>query len=401
MTARRALVWLLCAAFAGCASEGGVTGTGISASVTGSINWIQPPQAPAPPPFPIRVTIAEAPAVTTVAAADGTFALEGRFSGAVTVVFADDAGAAAIGSLALEIPAGSVTLLENVAIDPSAPLEDRVRPLAVRQLDIVGHLDLAECAAGGATLLVSDNARPPRQILVALSADTEIVARDGTPLDCAALREGVRLGIEGFLRRDTQTLDATRVVVTPPPLPPPGEPRRERVRGLVLATDCARGELVVEQPHDGEASVRVIRLTEETELRCGIDPSRACDCAAIAGGDGVQGSGTIFPRRPGQVIADTLTVTTVPRLTLLGTLERADCGGGALAVRVATPGDRVVRVALSRGTAIQCGRRACPCTALGTGHRLRLEGTLRSAEPPVLDAVTITVLARTRAGTSP
>jgi hypothetical protein len=401
MTPLRALALVLCAALAGCASEGGVTGTGITASVSGSISQVREPAAAAPLPFPIRVTIAQVPTVTTVASADGTFALRGPFAGPVTVLFSDAASETPIGSLPLEIPAGSVTLLENIEIDTAAPADARVRPLAVRQLDIVGRLDLAECAGDGAMLLVSDDARPPHQLLVTLAVETEIVARDGTPLDCAALRDGQRLGIEGFLDLRTQTLLATRVIVAPPPQPPADEPRRERLGGVVLAVDCARGELALAQRADGDAVRRLVRLTEATAVRCGIDPSLPCGCADIAVGDGLQGSGTIFPRRPGVVIADAVTVTPAPRVTLLGALAGVDCARGELTVRDAAPGDRTVRVLLSRATQLRCGRDACTCTGLRVRDRLRVEGTLRLAEPPVVDATAITVLAASRAVASP
>lgn len=298
MTIGRLLALLVL--LAGCGSEGGVTGTGINASVSGSIVQV------GAPPVGIRITVAEAPEVTTVAADDGTFVLRGRFAGAVTLLFSDDATGAEIGPLALEVPAGSVTLLENVAIDRSAPPPARVQPLAVRQLDIVARVDLAECDGTGATVLVSDEAR--RQFLVALTAETEIVARDGTALDCAALRVGRRVGVEGFLRLRDQTLVATRVVVAPPRPAAPDDPRRERFRGVALAVDCALGEVVINQRLDGELIRRLLRLTERSEVRCGSE-MRACGCADIAVGSTVSGSGTIFPRSPGVVIVDDVLVT--------------------------------------------------------------------------------------------
>ncbi len=310
MTIRRALALLaLLAQLAGCGSEGGVTGTGIAASVSGSIVQVSDGAAPAPLPFPIRITVAEVPEVTTVTAGDGTFTLRGGFAGAVTLLFSDADTATAIGPLPLDIPAGSVTLLENIEIDRAAPPDERIRPLAVRQLDIVGRVALAECDGEPASLLVRDEARPPRQFLVALTADTEILARDGTALDCAALRPGRRVGVEGFLRLRGQTLVATRIVVAPPPAVAPDEPRAERFRGVAMAVDCGVGELVLAQRLDGEAIRRRVLLDERSEVRCDGAPPRACACADIALGSGIAGSGTLFPRRPGVVVADVLVVT--------------------------------------------------------------------------------------------
>ena len=304
MSWRHALALLAILGAAGCASEGGVTGTGISASVSGNVVAVD--AAAAALPFPIRVTVAEAPAVTTVTADDGTFALTGQFSGAITLQFSNAASGAALGPLPLEIPAGSVTVLENIEIDTAAPEPDRIRPRAVRQFDIGGRIDLVECGTDG-TLLVTDGARPARQFLIALTADTEIVSGDGAPLDCTALRAGRRVRVEGFLRLRTQTLVATQVIVGPLPAPSPDAPRRERFRGAVAAVACDVGQITLVQLTDGDAVRRQIRLTPDTEILCGAD-ARPCRCAAIDIGDGLRGSGTIFPRAPGVVVADTVTV---------------------------------------------------------------------------------------------
>ncbi len=309
---RRALTLLTILFLAGCASEGGVTGTGISASVSGNIVAVDQ-SAAVGLPFPIRVTVAEVPEVTAVTDNDGTFALRGRFSGAVTLQFSNAASGAPIGPLPLEIPAGSVTVLENIEITTTAPEPDRVQPRAVRQFDLAGRIDLAECGDDG-TLLVTDSARPPRQFLITLTADTDIVSRDGTPLDCSALRAGRRVRVEGFLRLRTLTLVATEVIVAPPPAPAPDAARRERFRGSVAAVACDLGQITIAQATDGDVVRRRIRLTPETDIECGADP-RPCRCAAIAVGDGLRGNGTIFPRAPGLVIADLVTVLPPSRST--------------------------------------------------------------------------------------
>ena len=310
MSRRLAWALLLLAIVAGCSSEGGVTGTGISSSVSGNV--VDVGHEASALPFPIRITVDQAPEVTTVTAADGTFALSGRFSGAVTLAFARADDGTPIGPLALEIPAGSVTVLENIAIDTAAPPPDRVQPRAVRQLDVGGRLDMAECSGDGGTILVSDGAVPPRQFLVTLTADTQIVSRAGAPLDCAALRPGRRVRVEGFLRLRTLTLVATTVIVAPPPAPPPDTPRRERFRGVAAALACDVGEITIAQETDGDVVRRRLRLTEATDIECG-DPPRRCRCGAIAVGDLLRGNGTIFPRAPGVVVVDALTVLPGPR----------------------------------------------------------------------------------------
>lgn len=310
MTPLRAGLLALCAALAGCGAEGGVTGTGVTSTVSGNVVLVTQPQDAALP-FVIRVTVEQAPEATAITDAEGTFTLSGRFSGAITLAFSKAADGAAIGPLTLEIPAGSVTVLENIAIDTAAPRESRVQPAAVRQLDVVGHVDLVECGRDGGTMLVTDNAAPPRQFMVALTPATEILARDGTPLTCAGLSADRRVRVEGLFRLRTQTLVATLVVLGPPPAPPPDMPRRERFRGRLLGVDCAVGDLTVEQGTPPDTVRRLVRLTATSEVRCAGDAPPRCACADLAPGDGLQVVGTIFPRRPGLVVADTVTV--VPR----------------------------------------------------------------------------------------
>lgn len=310
MSRRLGVLWLLwlAGAAAGCglSAEGGVTGTGIS-SVSGNVALVE--QSVAALPFAIRVTLEQAPAIDAVTDADGAFVLRGRFAGAVTLRFSRVDGGDELGRLALEVPAGSTTLLENIAIDTGAPPEARVQPAAVRQLDVIGRLDLVECRAAGGALLVTAG---DRQLLIDLTSATEILDRAGAALDCGALRAGQRVRVEGFLRLRTQTLVATQVVVAPPSGPAPDAPRRERFRGEVARVDCAAGELTVEQLAAGETVRRRVALVDATDLRCGAIDPRPCACAAIAPGDPVQVVGTILPRRPGLVVADALTV--LPRL---------------------------------------------------------------------------------------
>jgi hypothetical protein len=313
MRAIRLFCLLAMLALAGCAAEGGVTGTGI-ASVSGNVVQVsQTAAAPAALPFPIRVTVQELPSATAVTDADGAFTVRGAFSGTVTLQFANAADGSPIGPLALEVPAGSSTLLENIEIHTAAPLPERVRPRAVRQLDVFGHLDLVECAADGTgTLLVSDNGHPPRQYLATLTADTVILGRDGAALTCAELSATHRppLRVEGLLRLADQTIVATLVVVSQghPPRPADDQPRAERLRGVVTAVACARGLIEVAQAEAPEPIHRIVHLGDRTEVRCAGMPPTLCSCADIAVGDGLAVRGYITPGRPGVVEATLVTL---------------------------------------------------------------------------------------------
>lgn len=390
MTTVRLFRWLLSLALAGCAAEGGVSGTGISASVSGNIVQVDAAETGAALPFAVRVSVAEVPDVSVVADAAGTFTLRGAFAGPVTLWFRRDDDGTLLGPLPLEVPAGSVTVLENIAIDLRAPLAERVQPRALRQLDVAGHLELVECdGEGGGTLLVADAGRPARQFLVTLTAGSEVLGRDGTVLACADLRLGDPVRAEGLLRPADQALIASQVVVMPPRARAPDAPRQERFRGRVTAVDCARALFEVEQVVARAAPRRTVRLDPTTELRCAAD-ARACTCADIVVGAAVQVTGLLFPRRPGEVLAELVVLDAPPPPSeRTGRLARVDCARATLVLAAdALP---ATRVALLPTTMILCGATPCRCADLRPRQRVRVEG-MTGAGPPVLEAARVTVL---------
>jgi hypothetical protein len=303
---------LLLAAIAGCA-EGGVTGTGI-ASVSGNIVQISDMAAvTAALPFAVRVTVEQQPSATATTDADGTFTVRGGFSGAVTLQFSNADDGSPIGPLSLEVPVGSSTVLENIEIRTGAPLAERVRPRAVRQLDVFGRLDMIECADDGTgTVLVSDAGRPSRQFLATLTADTIIHGRNGASLTCAQLRALHRpeVRVEGLVRLADQTIVATFVMVTDArPSPPAADvPRPERIQGVVMGIDCQRGELDVAQDLGPDQVTRVVRIEPATEVLCAAQPPVPCTCADIGPGEPVTVHGDLTPGHPGEVVARRITL---------------------------------------------------------------------------------------------
>ncbi|MGD9762722.1 MAG: hypothetical protein AB7V27_03295 [Candidatus Binatia bacterium] len=388
------LVLLCCAALASClSSEGGVTGTGVSSSVSGNIRLVNAAAERAELPFPIRVSIEGMPDLTAVTDDEGSFALRGGFSGAIVLTFADASRGASLGGLPLEVPAGSEVILENIEIDPGVPPSERVRPAAVRQLDVFGRLDMVECeGAGAGTVLISDDSAPPHQFLIVLSGETEIAARDGDPLVCDDLEPGMAVRVEGLLRLEDQTTVALLVVTTSarPPRSPGGEPRPERLRGAVVAVDCAAGTVEVEQVVGAEAVSRTVQLFADTEIRCAADPPIECACADIHVGTAVAVSGTISPRRPGVVRAELVTIGQGPlRLELAGRVHRINCADRELTVREERL-DEALRVRVSEATVIRCGRQPCACTDLQPDDRVRVEGVRSPFDRRVIEALRIT-----------
>jgi hypothetical protein len=397
MSPGRLIALLACSVLVGCgaASEGGVTGTGISA-ISGNIAAVHEQIAAhldVTLPFPIRVTIAGVSGIESTTDGEGAFQLAGQFSGEITLLFTNADDGAEIGPLVLEVPAGSQTVLENIEIRIAAPLPERVRPQAVRQFDVFGRADLVECQRDGrGTVLLTDDGRPPRQFMISLATDTEIVDRGGAPLSCDDIAVGASLRVEGFLQRSDRTLIALTVVVAAPRPPRPGpSPRSERLRGVVHAVSCPRGVVEVEQAAIDEVR-RVVLLTDRTVFQCSDDAPGPCDCSAIGIGAPIAVSGTIFPARPGQVRAEVvfLQAAAVP-VELVGPITRLACDSRALAVADAESG-QVVRVALTETTDIRCaGNTPCRCADLQPRQRVRVQGH-RPPEGGHVTAVRVAVL---------
>lgn len=393
------LCLLACVALLGCASsEGGVTGTGVSA-VSGNIVLVSDQSdASVTLPFPVRVTIAEAPGIESTTDADGVFQLSGAFSGAITLQFANAIEGVPIGPLTLEVPVGSQTILENIVIRTTGPEAERVQPQAVRQFDVFGRVDMVDCDADGTgVVLVTDQGRPPRQVLVRLTPDTEIAARDGAPLTCGDLRASDTVRVSGLLRRDDGSIIALLIVVgSPRPPKPEPTPRPERLRGVVEGVTCARGLIEIEQ-RGADPVRRIVRLTDGTEFLCEGGVPDPCDCSAIDIGAQIAVAGTIFPSRPGQILADVVVLgAAVVPVVGMGPITRLACANAGLGVEDTATGE-TLRVALTPETVITCrGGLLCRCSALRVRQRVRVDG-VRSPGGGTVTAERVTVLGQRQA----
>jgi hypothetical protein len=284
-----------------------------------------------------------------------------------------------IGLLPLEIPAGSQTVLENIDLRTDGPSEERVRPRAVRQLDIFGRADLVECAADDTgVLLLVDGGRPARQFMVRLDAGTAITGRAGLSLACVDIPHGSTVHVEGLVRIADRTIVALAVELSGGPPSTGSGPRPEQVRGVVSRAACDRGLVEVTQRSDAETVGRVIALRPSTEFHC--RGQSTCDCGAIVVGDPIVVDGTISPAAPGLVLADVVDVGALPEpVTLTGVVTSLACEGGALAVRERA-GALPTRVVLTPETDVRCpGQRPCECAGCGYATAFRSMGTARWA----------------------
>jgi hypothetical protein len=290
---------LLFAACSGCA-DGGPVGTGIGASlVTGNVTEVQVNGSASVAVPPVRVSIDEAPGIEDTTDAHGNFALEGDFSGLITLRFRAENVEA---SERIEVPAGSEVTLEDVQIRPGA-----VQTSNIELGRFFGRVELVDCFAdaSGADILVKDQRRvSANQFLVRVTSETVIVRGDGLSLACAQIDDNVSIAVAGRIRRVDGTIEAITIVIGPPP---PGNPQpveQRRFRGTVTPViNCQTRMILIFDDMIGETRLTLLPNTAIVDAN-----QQSLRCSDISVGNRVDGVGVINVRRPGAVEVLRMTV---------------------------------------------------------------------------------------------
>jgi hypothetical protein len=294
---------LLSLTVAGCASssDGGPVGSGISASmVSGNIVAIG---SPSPSRYqgqnagatlePVLVSIDEAPTVIGETDADGNFLLSGAFSGQVTVRFSTAEFSAV---LPLNVPLGSVVVLQDVVIRPSS-----VQIGSALQLSFSGTVAATDCDSK--VLVVNDRKPTPDDFLVWLSVDTSIIDASGEALACATLQEGQSLCVQGAINVSSSWTTALAIEVEPSAQCTPKQFEEIRVLGTIHIVNCGSGMISL----DGPTGTSRVLLSPSTVLE-GATDQQPLTCQDLSVGDTLDGQGLINIRNPGVIDAETLTV---------------------------------------------------------------------------------------------
>lgn len=294
----------LLAAFAallvGCSADGGPVGSGISSSIGGNIvgvdQNVSTTDSGGGATLPaVTVSIDQHPGISTTTDSDGTFELDGDFSGQITLRFRTGQ---IVATQALDIPAGSTTVLQDITVRPQ-----RIDLGGARQLGFFGHIRLVDCTDG--TLLVDDRRSIANQFLVHLLPQTVISTADGQPLQCSDLHDGDPIGIQGLIRLSDLTIDAVGITVAPPPPGAPQPVQQLRFVGTAAFINCQLGLLVREV--SGTVRINILPSTVITD-----DQQQPLPCTAIQVGDHIDGQGSIKIRRPDVVDAISMVVTPAP-----------------------------------------------------------------------------------------
>lgn len=199
MKRRRAVAacWLLI--LAGCASDGGQRGTGISVAA-GNVASVRT-GTPATVDH-IDVSI-EGTDLHTTTAADGSFVLQGTFAGDTALRFerAPDVPSA---RLPVSAPAGCRLDVQDVVIDAASGAAEASRV----DVTFEGRIEVLACADGRVTLASVHREADDLETYDVTLTGSRLADADGTALACADLRVDDRLDVQGTFAVDGSIEDA-------------------------------------------------------------------------------------------------------------------------------------------------------------------------------------------------
>lgn len=401
-----AIVLLL---WAGCSSEGGVVGSGISATVQGNVIEVNleggggaEEDEPIPP---VLVSIDEAPDLAPVETMpDGSFEISGEFSGDVTVRFSEPGNDEdrCSDTVPVQVPAGAISFLPDVEVRcDQNPAVHVNRP---KLFNVSARLQEIDCE--GMRLRAQDESPSPHLISLRLLESTELTTRGGDPATCSQLVPGTRiLLVEGVVDTDGEqnqgVIDAVRIVTDPlEPRPTPGDVRAHR-RGFVLRTNCSDG--VIHFTDRDLSDLVKVQLGPQTRFECEGIAADQCNCAGIQFGDVIEVDGVRRIERAGVIQAERAVVRPNPQTqivrTLRGDIQAIDCEQGRMEIVDRRLGNTVVSLVMDDSTAFQCGligRRSCECDDLGIGDRAHVDVLVPLDPPGDPRALTVLLVATAR-----
>ncbi len=192
-----AACWLV--ALAGCASDGGQRGTGITAAA-GNVASVQSSASAAVAGIDVAIDGTD---LHTTTDARGAFSLHGSFAGYTTLSFTRTADGLAA-RLRVDAPAGGRIDAHDVALDATTG-DARANVVAVV---FQGRLEVLDCPDDRITLSSVHRAPDDLDTYDVVLASSSLHDPDGKALTCADLRLGDRLDVDGAYDADGAIGDA-------------------------------------------------------------------------------------------------------------------------------------------------------------------------------------------------
>ena len=203
---RRLTVFALIFAYSCGAIDGGSRGTGITATLQGTVASVQTASNPGSPVEGLSVVVQHHRA-HTVTDSGGAFVLQGSFDGHVTALFRRSSDKIRV-RLPIYLPSGGTMTLNAVHLDNTTA----TATVDSATIDFVGQITQIDCV--GQTLTMLPAKRPPgdNDAYTVLLNTSSLVDSLGNPVACSQLSNGEFAHIQGTVNDDSTFGNAVIVI---------------------------------------------------------------------------------------------------------------------------------------------------------------------------------------------
>lgn len=300
-----------CSAYAcsGVSSDGGQSGTGISA-IRGNVVAVI---GAAPEVADILVSLA-ATNLTTLTDANGRFELRGNASGAAELRFERQRDGL-FARTDVVVPAGGVLDLQEIELDSQ---NGEVRP-ARQRVEFEGIVEALDCAGGTIRFTPKDD--DPAATVFTVEVASATIRDDGALLACVDLNVGDRAQVLG------ETTDGSTLVNAEIELEEDEGNEDVEFEGIVRALDCADGKIhLTPKDDDPAATVFIVEAASATIRNDGV----VLSCEDLEVGDRFQ----VHAERSGSTLVNAELELEESEdsqdVEFEGIVQALDCAGGAI-----------------------------------------------------------------------
>ena len=187
------------------AIDGGSRGTGITATVQGTVQTAQGPSGQGSSVDGIRASI-QGHQAKSVTDSSGVFQVQGQFSGHLNVLFRRKSDGLRA-SLPIYLPSAGTLTLNGVGIEASGTVT-----VASAGVDFLGVITEADCAGQRLTMLSAKRPAGNMDQYVIDLSNSSIVDSQGNPVSCSALQDGQTAHVQGTVENNATFGNATIVI---------------------------------------------------------------------------------------------------------------------------------------------------------------------------------------------
>jgi len=186
--------------------DGGSRGTGITATVQGSVQSVQSSSGQGNPVEGIRASI-KGHSANSVTDSAGVFQMQGQFSGHLMVLFTRKSDGLRA-TLSIYLPSAGILTLNGVSIDTSS---GTATPESAN-VDFLGVMTRVDCAGQTLTMLSAKRPAGNMDTYTVDLSNSSITDSQGNPVSCSALQSGETAHVQGTVENNGSFGNATIVV---------------------------------------------------------------------------------------------------------------------------------------------------------------------------------------------